>query len=211
MVLNIGKEFGMSDRIRADGTYCFVSGPSYESMAECRFLRGLGGDSVGMSTLPEVIVARHCGMKVLGLSLITNKVILSKKDKAPAATHAEVLQAVEESGKRIEFIVKAFVLKPELKAYLAGLEVPTYDQAKSALLAAMHAPKTDNKIVNSSEKVCCDKNSKGICCDNTSKCCDTSKHCHESKCCTFSAIAHGVTFAVIGAVIATLVLKRCNK
>ena len=70
-----------------EGVYCFVAGnlkilflivtllgPSFETRAECRFLRQAGGDCVGMSTIPEVIVARHCGMKVLGLSLITNQV-----------------------------------------------------------------------------------------------------------------------------------------
>jgi purine-nucleoside phosphorylase len=42
------------------GTYCFVSGPQYESKAECRFLRRLGGDAVGMSTVPEIVAAHHC-------------------------------------------------------------------------------------------------------------------------------------------------------
>ena len=51
----------------------YLSGPTYETKAECRFLRSIGGDAVGMSTIPEVIAAKHCGMKILGLSLITNK------------------------------------------------------------------------------------------------------------------------------------------
>ena len=50
-----------------------TSGPTYETKTECRFLRSIGGDAVGMSTIPEVIAAKHCGMKILGLSLITNK------------------------------------------------------------------------------------------------------------------------------------------
>lgn len=48
------------------GVYFYLSGPSYETAAECRMIRSLGGDSVGMSTAPEVVVARHCGMKILG-------------------------------------------------------------------------------------------------------------------------------------------------
>ena len=55
-----------------EGVYIAVTGPSYETPAEIRAFRALGADAVGMSTAPEVIAARHCGMDVLGLSLITN-------------------------------------------------------------------------------------------------------------------------------------------
>ncbi|MDR2687940.1 MAG: purine-nucleoside phosphorylase [Oscillospiraceae bacterium] len=60
---------GMSLR---EGVYVAVTGPSYETPAEIRAFRALGADAVGMSTVPEVICARHCGMDILGLSLITN-------------------------------------------------------------------------------------------------------------------------------------------
>ncbi|MEK7312447.1 MAG: purine-nucleoside phosphorylase [Chloroflexota bacterium] len=72
------------------GVYCHLSGPSFETPADIRFLKAIGADAVGMSTVPEVTVARHCGMKVLGFSGISN--VHTLDDSAPT-THAEVLEA----------------------------------------------------------------------------------------------------------------------
>ena len=71
------------------GVYVMLSGPSYETRAEMRMFRGLGADAVGMSTVHEVIVARHAGVDVLGFSLITNK---ATDDVEEGATHAEVIE-----------------------------------------------------------------------------------------------------------------------
>ncbi|KAL5332737.1 nucleoside phosphorylase domain-containing protein [Aspergillus crustosus] len=66
-----------SKRRLHEGVYAYVGGPSYETRAECRMLRQLGADVVGMSTVPEIIVARHCGIRIMALSLVTNNAVLS--------------------------------------------------------------------------------------------------------------------------------------
>jgi purine-nucleoside phosphorylase len=73
-----------------EGVYIGLAGPSFETPADLRFLRIAGADAVGMSTVPEVTVARHGGMRVLGFSGISNKANL---DGSTQTTHAEVLQA----------------------------------------------------------------------------------------------------------------------
>ena len=72
-----------------EGVYIMLAGPSYETRAELRMLRGLGADAVGMSTVPEVIVARHAGVRVLTISVITNK---ATPDVTQPATHEEVIE-----------------------------------------------------------------------------------------------------------------------
>jgi len=71
-----------SERRMHEGVYAFVAGPSYETRAECRMLRQMGADVVGMSTVPEIIVARHCGMRVLAFSLVTNSAVLTPTVRA---------------------------------------------------------------------------------------------------------------------------------
>jgi len=86
-----------------EGVYCALSGPSFEGPADLRFLRGIGADAVGMSTAPEVIVARHGGMRVLGLSGISNKANL---DGSTITTHEEVIEAGKVISPKIEKIIR---------------------------------------------------------------------------------------------------------
>jgi purine-nucleoside phosphorylase len=69
LALQVAAERGLTLH---QGVYCGLSGPSYETPAEIKMLHLLGGDAVGMSTVPEVIAARHMGVRVMGLSCITN-------------------------------------------------------------------------------------------------------------------------------------------
>ena len=81
-----------------EGIYVMVAGPSFETPAEVRFLRAMGADAVGMSTVPEVIVARHGGMGVLGVSLISNVAIDSASETPQRETsHDQVLAAGREA------------------------------------------------------------------------------------------------------------------
>ncbi|HJQ14439.1 MAG TPA: purine-nucleoside phosphorylase [Anaerolineales bacterium] len=86
-----------------EGVYCALSGPSFESPADLRFLRMVGADAVGMSTVPEVIVARHGGMRVLGLSGISNKANL---DGSTVTTHEEVIEAGKIITPKMEKLIR---------------------------------------------------------------------------------------------------------
>ena len=73
------------------GVYAFLAGPNFETPAEVRYLRQVGADAVGMSTVPEALVAVHAGMKVLGISTITN-VAIDQLDAGSETSHEEVLE-----------------------------------------------------------------------------------------------------------------------
>ena len=81
-----------------EGVYILLAGPSFETRAEMRMLRELGGDAVGMSTAYETIVARHAGVRVLAFSLVTNK---ATEDVAEGATHQEVLEMGRVGAERL--------------------------------------------------------------------------------------------------------------
>ncbi len=88
------------------GIYLGVTGPVLETRAEINFFRIIGADAVGMSTVPEVIAATHLGLKVLGISVITNESI---PKVAKEFTHADVVDVAQRSGRKLVKLVKAIV------------------------------------------------------------------------------------------------------
>lgn len=91
-----------------EGVYAYVAGPSFETPAELRFLQFAGGDAVGMSTAPEVVVARHAGIRVLGISTVAN---LALPDPPPDSTlnHEEVLEMCLSAVPRLATVVRGVV------------------------------------------------------------------------------------------------------
>jgi purine-nucleoside phosphorylase len=102
----IAREVALEQKIMLrEGVYVAVTGPSLETRAEYRFLRGIGADVVGMSTVPEVIVAVHGGMRVLGISIVTDRCL-------PDALEPVTVEKILGAARRAE---------PKLTALLAGV------------------------------------------------------------------------------------------
>jgi purine-nucleoside phosphorylase len=103
-------ELGIGDSLRT-GTYAAVSGPTYETPAETRMLRAIGADAVGMSTVPEVIAARHVGVRVVGVSCITNLACGISHDGAGVAkvTHEEVMENITLGVEKLKRLLVAAV------------------------------------------------------------------------------------------------------
>jgi len=103
----VASELGMSEFFH-EGVYTMVGGPVFETVAELRLMKILGIDAVGMSTVPEVIAARHCGIKCFGFSLITNECITSY-DTDDEPDHEEVMEAARGRQNDLIRFVSAFV------------------------------------------------------------------------------------------------------
>lgn len=99
------KEAGIDLR---EGVYAFMPGPCFETPAEIRMLRTLGADAVGMSTVPEVIAAAHCGLQILGISCVTNMAagILNQP-----LSHEEVVETADSVKETFETLVENVLRK----------------------------------------------------------------------------------------------------
>ncbi|XP_031688034.1 purine nucleoside phosphorylase-like isoform X2 [Oncorhynchus kisutch] len=111
LAVDVGQELGYGDFLR-EGVYCVLGGPSFETIAECRMLHKLGADAVGMSTAHEVIAARHCGMRVFALSLITNRAVMDY-DSEEKANHEEVLETGQHRAIQLEKLISTMVTRME--------------------------------------------------------------------------------------------------
>jgi purine-nucleoside phosphorylase len=102
-IIQIAKEKGIEVK---HGVYIGVQGPTFETPAEYRMYRLLGGDAVGMSTVPEVIVARHSGIKVFGISIITD---LGGFDVPVEVSHEEVQKAANAAQPKMTEIMREMI------------------------------------------------------------------------------------------------------
>ena len=103
----INKVKSIADIPLQDGVYAFFNGPCYETAAEIRAYKMMGADVVGMSTVPETIVANYMGIKVLGISCITNMATGLAKEKH---SHKEVLEVANRSSLNLCNLIKNFLL-----------------------------------------------------------------------------------------------------
>ncbi|HWD20396.1 MAG TPA: purine-nucleoside phosphorylase [Verrucomicrobiae bacterium] len=108
-LIELAKKAAKQSRIKLrQGVYLAVSGPNYETPAEIRAFRSLGADAVGMSTVPEAIVARQCGLPVAGISCITN--IAGGDPKGGALLHQDVLATGEKKKDAMAQFLKTFAI-----------------------------------------------------------------------------------------------------
>ena len=127
LATGVAKDLDMSGCVKS-GVYICVSGPNYETPSDSIFLKTVGADAVGMSTVPEVIVAQHAGIRVLGkqiymsgiimlvlgFSLITNLAILEIDSTKPPPNHDEVKETAGKRSEDLQKLVKEVVVKMKI-------------------------------------------------------------------------------------------------
>ncbi|HFG0577387.1 purine-nucleoside phosphorylase [Flavobacterium psychrophilum] len=91
-----------------DGVYLGLQGPTYETLSEYKMVKNVGADCVGMSTVPEVIVARHMNLECFGLSIITD---MGNEASIETVSHAEVLQAAQKAEPHVRNLIKELIIQ----------------------------------------------------------------------------------------------------
>ena len=103
------KELGQKFNIKVqDGIYLGLQGPTFETLAEYKMVKIVGADCVGLSTVPEVIVARHMDMEVFGLSVITD---MGNEGNIETVSHEEVLEAARKAEPKVRILIKELILQ----------------------------------------------------------------------------------------------------
>jgi purine-nucleoside phosphorylase len=108
-MLQKAKEIAVSSQIDVkEGVYMALQGPTFETLSEYRMVKNIGADCVGMSTVPEVIVARHMDMEVFGLSVVTD---MGDEENIEEVNHAEVLKAAEKAEPSVRKLIKELIIQ----------------------------------------------------------------------------------------------------
>jgi purine-nucleoside phosphorylase len=103
-LISLALKAALEERIPAHkGVFVAVTGPNLETRAEYRFLRGIGADSVGMSTVPEAIVAVHAGLRTLGISIVTDMCL---PDALEPVSLPEIIATANAAEKKLRVLVK---------------------------------------------------------------------------------------------------------
>ena len=105
---NLAKEVARNHFDYKTGIYAWFTGPSYETPAEVQFAKNIGADLVGMSTVPEAIVAKHAGMKISAFSLVTN--LAAGISKNPL-NHEEVVEIADQSKQKLQGFMKEYLIE----------------------------------------------------------------------------------------------------
>ena len=110
-LIKLASQIAREKKIRLQyGVYVGVQGPTFETPAEYRMYRALGGDTVGMSTVPEVIVAHHCGIRTFGISVVTD---LGGFDNPVEVSHEEVQEAADKAQPIMTEIMREMIVRSE--------------------------------------------------------------------------------------------------
>jgi purine-nucleoside phosphorylase len=110
-LIKLASKIAREKKIRLQyGVYMGVQGPTFETPAEYRMYRAMGGDTVGMSTVPEVIVAHHCGIRTFGISVVTD---LGGFDIPVEVSHEEVQEAADKAQPIMTLIMREMIVRSE--------------------------------------------------------------------------------------------------